>query len=81
MSISVELFGGPKDGTLLALPDGPMPNVLRMPVAPTLAETLGLYRRPSEALTWLAGLDLPEPLQYEWDGTVREDGVYRFRLR
>lgn len=78
MSISVELIGGPKDGTLLAVPDGPMPNVLRLPVAPSLAETLGFYRRPSEASMWL---DLPEPLQYEWDGTVREDGVLRFRLR
>lgn len=78
MSISVELIGGPKDGTLLTIPDGPMPNVLRLPVAPSLAETLGLYRRPRPAAMWL---DLPEPLRYEWDGTVREDGVRRFRLR
>lgn len=72
MSITVELFGGIKDGTLLALPDRPMPNILRLPVVPSLAEILGLHyaNRPviSQALT------------YEWDGTVREDGAYRFRL-
>jgi hypothetical protein len=72
VNVEVELYGGMKDGTLLALPDGPMPHVLRLPVVPSLAEILGLHytNRPviSQALT------------YEWDGTVRDDGVRRFRL-
>lgn len=75
MSITIELIGGIKDGTLLAVPDGTMPKILRLPVGPTLLESMELYKHPH------ASLELPAPLIYEWDGTVREDGVRRFRLR
>lgn len=73
MSIAVELFGGPADGKRAVFPE-PMPYVLRVPVAPSIAEILTNHHHGIPTIS-------PEPLLYEWDGTVREDGVRRFRLR
>lgn len=73
MGVSVEFYGGPVDGRLAEVQD-PMPRVLHLPVAPSLIEILAAHDRNAPIIS-------PSPLTYEWDGTVREDGVRRFRLR
>lgn len=72
--IDIELFGGLADGRRVALPPGPMPYVLRVPVVPSLTELLTNHHLGEPTIS-------PESLLYEWDGTEREDGVRRFRLR
>lgn len=75
MSISIELIGGSADGRVMVVPDEFLHRPLMVPVPPSLSVTLSLAQAPADALL------LPRPLQYEWDGTVREHGVRRFRLR
>lgn len=75
MSISIELIGGTADGRLLVVPDDFLRRPLLVPVAPSLTAILTLD--PARLEDTLQ----PRPLEYHWDGTVREDGVRRFRLR
>ena len=78
-TVTIELIGGPGDGRLFAVPDEFLSGTgtLQIPVAPSLAEMLDGYGNPSNPDVELGY----RVLIYQWDGTVREDGVRRFRLR
>lgn len=76
IKVAVELIGGPGDGRLFEVPWNLLAGtgVLRLPIAPSLGEML----------TGIGRLDAPlEPelrtIEYQWDGTVREDGTRRMR--
>lgn len=73
MSIEVELVGGPADGKVVALErDEYLTRPLMVPMVPSVREMFEDYAADQPTF--------PRILTYEWDGTVRDDGVRRFRL-
>lgn len=78
IAVTIELIGGPGDGRRLevAWPLLAGAGVLRIPVAPSLGETITGVGRIGAA----SGFEL-ETIEYQWDGTVREDGIRRMRYR
>lgn len=66
----IEMFGGRADGVRVTVDRDALHRTYKVPIPPPLLV------EPGEVQGRLAEYEV---LTYEWDGTVNQDGVHRFR--
>jgi hypothetical protein len=68
----IEMFGGRADGVRVTVDRDALHRTYKVPVPPTSPVRRVLATGEYELAEY-------EVLTYEWDGTVNQDGVHRFR--